>query len=317
MKRLYKLGLVAALMLLATDTIQAQWGWNWGNRYRFERIDTTVSIPREEGNSIYISDDDFYLRVGFLGIDLEIEDDWDRDWRDRRRRSRSSEYFERHDHGTLKSLNFEYGFANFLSDGDFPSSSDLFQVKPIGSTFVGLTWNHTSYVSGKLYIDWGGGLSWYNYKFENAAARLDPTGGELNFFEANDISSAIKSKLKVTYLNFTAVPMIDFSGGKRLVRQFEEDDVRISLSRKRGFRIGLGGYIGYRISQKAKYIYKRGGDRNKDKDKGSFFINDLRYGARLQLGINGFDMVVNYDLNELFEDGRGPQLNPVSIGVIF
>jgi len=317
MKRLYKLSLVAALMLLATDTIQAQWGWNWGRRYRFERVDTVVSIPKEDTNSIYISDDDFYLRMGFLGIDLEIEDDWDRDWRDSRRRSRSIEYFEQHDHGTLKSLNFEYGFANFLNDGDFPSSSDLYQVKPIGSTFVGLTWNHTSYVSGPLYIDWGGGLSWYNYKFENAAVRLDPNGGELNFIEDMTISSAIKSKLKVTYVNFTAVPMIDFSRGKRLVRMIDEDDVRLAFSRKRGFRIGLGGYVGYRISQKAKYIYKRGGDRNKDKDKGSFFINDIRYGARLQIGINGFDMFVNYDMNELFEDGRGPQLNPVSIGVIF
>ncbi len=317
MKRLYKFSLVAALMLLATDTIQAQWGWNWGRRYRFERVDIVVSIPKEEGNSIYISDNDFYLRVGFLGIDLEVEDDWDRDWRDSRRRSRSIEYFEQHDLGTLKSLNFEYGFANLLNDGDFPSSSDLYQVKPIGSTFVGLNWNHTSHISGKLYIDWGGGLSWYNYKFENAATRLDPSGGELNFIEDNLASSTIKSKFKVTYINFTAVPMIDLSRGKRLVRMFEEDDVRVAFSRKRGFRIGLGGYVGYRISQKAKYIYKRDGDRKKDKEKGGFFLNDLRYGARLQMGINGFDMFVNYDLNELFEDNRGPKLNPVSIGVIF
>ena len=314
MKRLYNYGLIVVLLALTAQSTQAQWRWG---RDSFERIDTVISIPKHKGNSLYISDNDFYLRVGFIGFELEIEDDWDRDWRVRRRRSRNIEYFERHDHGTLRGLNVEFGLNNFLSDGEFPSSSDLYQVKPAASVYWGLNWNHTTYVGGPLYLDWGGGFSWYNYKFENAATRLDPNGGELNFVEDLDISSAIKSKLKVTYVNFTAVPMLDFSRGKRLVRMFEEDDVRISFSRRRGFRIGLGGYVGYRISQKAKYIYKRGGDRNKDKDKGSFFINDLRYGARLQLGINGFDMFVNYDLNELFEDGRGPQLNPVSIGVIF
>jgi hypothetical protein len=314
MKKLYKYALTIALTLLFTDSLQGQ--WYWGRSYDFDKIDTVVSIPKEDGNRLYISDNNFYLRLGFLGIDLEIEDDWDRDWRSRRR-LRNIEYYERHDHGTLKGIDLEFGFNNFLNDGEFPSSSDLFQVKPIGSVYWGLNWTRTSYVGGPLYINWGGGISWYNFKFENAATRLDPNGGELNFFEANDISSAIKSKFKVTYLNFTAVPMIDFGRGKRVVRMYEEDDVRIAFSRRRGFRIGLGGYVGYRVGQKAKYIYKRDGDRNKDKEKGSFFLNDLRYGARLQIGINSFDMFVNYDLNELFEDGRGPQLNPVSIGVIF
>ncbi len=315
MKKLYKYALTIALTLLFTDSLQGQ--WYWGRSYDFDKVDTVVSIPKPGGNSIYISDNDFYLRLGFLGIDLEIEDDWDRDWRSRRRRSRNIEYYEQHDHGTLKGLNLEFGFNNFLNDGEFPSSSDLFQVKPIGSVFWGINWNHTSYISGPLYMEWGGGISWYNFKFENAATRLDPNGGELNFFEDNTISSAIKSKLKVTYLNFTAVPMFDFGRGKRVVRMYEEDDVRIAFSRRRGFRIGLGGYVGYRIGQKAKYIYKRDGDRNKDKEKGSFFLTDLRYGARLQIGINSFDMFVNYDLNNMFEDNRGPDLNPVSIGVIF
>ncbi|MBO3700213.1 hypothetical protein [Roseivirga sp. E12] len=315
MKHIYRILLICIIASFSAQTVDAQ--WRWGRYNDFERLDTIVSIPKYESNSLYISDNDFYLRFGFLGIDLEIEDDWDRDWRSRRRRSRNVEYYEQHDHGTLKGLNFEYGLANLLNDGEFPSSSDLYQVKPIGSTFVGLSWNHVSYVSGPLYLDWGAGLTWYNYKFENAATRLDPNGGQLNFVEDLTINSAIKSKLKVTYLSFTAVPMFDFGRGKRLVRVYEEDDVRIAVSSKKGFRIGVGPYVGLRLSNKAKYIFKDDGGRDKVKDKGGFFLNDFRYGLRLQLGIDGFDMFVNYDMNELFEDGRGPQLNPVSIGVIF
>ncbi len=315
MKNIYRTILVCLIVACSAQTLSAQ--WRWGRYDDFERLDTVVSIPRHNSNSIYISDNDFYLRLNFLGLDLEIEDDWDYDWRSRRRRSRNIEYYEQHDHGTLKGLNFEYGLLNFLVNGEFPSSNDLYQVKPIGSTFVGLNWNHTTHVAGSLYLDWGGGFNWYNLKFENAAARLDPNGGELNFVEQLNINSAIKSKLKVTYLNFTAVPMFDFGRGKRLVRVYEEDDVRVAFSARRGFRIGVGPYVGLRLSNKAKYIYKNDDGRQKDKDKGGFFINDFRYGMRLQMGINSFDMFVNYDFNELFEDGNGPQLNPISIGVIF
>lgn len=311
---------IFTLLLVATMGQWAQAQWYWGPRDSFERIDTVISIPKHKGNRLYISDHDFYLRVGFLGLEVEVEDDWDYGWdRDRRsrRRLRNIEYYEQHDHGTLRGLNFEFGLNNFLSDGEFPSSNDLYQVKPIGSTFVGLTWNHTTYVGGPLYLDWGGGFSWYNYKFENAATRLDPNGGQLNFVEQLNLNSAIKSKLKVTYLSFMAVPMLDFGKGKRLVRRFEEDDVRIAISSRRGFRIGVGPYVGLNLSSKAKYIYRNDDGRQKDKAKGGFFINDFRYGIRTQIGINSFDMFINYDLNELFEDGLGPQLNPVTVGIIF
>jgi hypothetical protein len=315
MKKQYNILLIAIGFLLANQTLDAQ--WRWGRYNDLERLDTVVSIPRSNSNSIYISDNDFYLRFGFLGFNLEVEDDWDSDWRSRRGRPRNFEYFERHDHGTLKSLDFEIGLNNFLNNGNFPSSSDLYQVKPIGSTYVALNLKHTTSVGGPLYLDWGGGFSWYNFKFENSATRLDPNGGQLNFIEENNIGSALKSKLKVSYLNIMAVPMIDFSRGKRLVRKYEEDDVRVSFSHKKGFRIGVGPYAGLRLGNKAKYIERTDGDRDKIKGKGGYFLNDFRYGARLQVGINGFDMFVNYDFNELFESGKGPELNPISIGVVF
>ncbi len=315
MKKIFTL-IVISLMLL-TAKFEAQSQWRWGRQSDFEKVDTVVSIPRDYNNSLFIGDDDFYLRMGFFGMEIEIEDDWDDDWRNRRRRSRSIEYIEEHDHGTLTGLNVEFGFNNYLDDGEFPSSSDLYKVKPVGSHFWAINWNNVSKVTGPIYLDWGAGINWYNFKYENPATRLDSQGGQLTFIEDLTVDSAIKSKLKVTYLNFTAVPMFDFAKGKRKVRMYEVDDVRVAFSRKRGFRIGLGGYFGMRLSNKAKYVYKNDGDRKKDKDKGQFYVNDFRYGARLQMGINSFDFFVNYDLNELFEDNKGPKLSPITFGVIF
>ena len=188
MKKQFNIFLIAMALLLVNQSLSAQ--WMWGRQDDLERLDTIISIPKKNSNSIFINDNDFYLRMGFLGINVEIEDDWDSDWRSSRYRPRNFEYIEQHDHGTLKSLDFEIGFNNYLNNGSFPSSSDLYQVKPLGSVYVGLNWNHSTYVSGPLYLDWGGGFSWYNYKFENAATRLDPNGGQLNFVEETNIGSA-------------------------------------------------------------------------------------------------------------------------------
>lgn len=315
------------LMVFGAGQLEAQFGWKWSRYYEFERIDTTVSIPKFKANKLYIDDDNFYLRTGFLGVEVEVEDNWDRwdsweeddeNWRTRRRkRSRDIEYFQRHDHGTLRDLNFEIGINNWLEDGEFPNSNDLYQLRPINSTYVGLIWNHTTYLSGPLYLDWGWGFNWYNFKFENPRTRLDPTGGQLNFYEDLAVNSAKKSKLKVTYLNFNLIPVFDFGRGKRLVRQYEDNDVRVALSARRGFRFGIGPYASLKLSQKAKYKYTNDAGNQKDKDKGGFYINNFRWGLRAQLGIDRFDMFVTYDMAPIFEDGNGPALNPVTIGVVF
>ena len=75
--------------------------------------------------------------------------------------------------------------------------------------------------------------------------------------------------------------------------------------------------MGLRLNNKAKYIYRNDDGRQKDKEKGGFFVNDFRYGLRAQIGINGFDMFMTYDFNELFEEGKGPQLTPLTIGITF
>lgn len=328
MKRFKTTAIALLLMIFSIQAAHAQFGWRWSSNYQFDRVDTVISIPKRGVNKLYIDDDNFYLRTGFLGVEVEVEDNWDSwdywddndgdDWRNkRRRRSRDVEYYQQHDHGTLRDLNFEIGINNWLEDGEFPSSNDLYQLRPINSTFVGLIWNHTTYLSGPLYLDWGWGFNWYNFKFENPRTRLDPSGGELNFFEDLTVNSAKKSKLKVTYLNFNLVPVFDFGRGKRLVRQYEDDDVRVALSARRGFRFGIGPYASLKLSQKAKYKYSNDAGNQKDKDKGGFYINNFRWGLRAQIGIDRFDMFMTYDMAPIFEDGNGPALSPITLGVVF
>jgi hypothetical protein len=62
-------------------------------------------------------------------------------------------------------------------------------------------------------------------------------------------------------------------------------------------------------------VYETPGKDEKIKDKDSFFLNNFRYGVRLQVGYRSTDLFFNYDLNDLFSTGKGPSLNAFSFGV--
>jgi hypothetical protein len=82
------------------------------------------------------------------------------------------------------------------------------------------------------------------------------------------------------------------------------------------FRFGLGGYAGYRLGSKTKYVFTDEGSKRKLKDRDNYHLNNWRYGLRMQIGYRGIDLFANYDLNELFISNRGPALNAFSFGVI-
>ncbi len=209
---------------------------------------------------------------------------------------------------TRHSFNIDLGMNNYLTDGGkFPDENDeLYAVKPFGSWYVALSSLRKTNVGGPLILEWGGNINWYNFKFENETVRAVKEDGQLLFYEQEDVSG-IKSKLTASYINLSFVPVLDFSS------KGNASEHGSSYTGK-GFRFGLGGYGGYRIGSKAKYVYKDGG-REKDKDRDNFYLNNWRYGVRMQVGYRGLDLFVNYDLNDLFITNRGPQLNAFSFGI--
>lgn len=234
----------------------------------------------------------------------EFDDDDDEDWQEkvRYRRGRIGR--------TSQSFNFDLGTNNFLSDGKFPDDNNaLYAVRPWGSWYLAASSIQRTRVSGTLFLEWGLGLSWYNFKFQSddVIMRKDDDGV---YFEQDlrDVNHE-KSKLTATYINASFVPVIDFGGHGQKPRMWDGNGS--------SFRIGIGPYVGYRISSRSKLVYKDDGDVEKEKQRNSFYLNNFRYGARLQLGFHGTDLFFNYDLNELFVENKGPKLNAFSFGVIF
>ncbi len=257
------------------------------------------------------------VKLGNIEVTVDIDDiDENTDWS----KSSHKKYVEEYKPQTEHFFNVGLGVNNWLEDGIFPETNNQpYGIKPFGSWYVELMSNWRSPVAGKFFIQWGANVSWYTFKFDDQQIRL--VKGEDNVEFITDSRDAIKSKLNASYFNVSFMPMLDFGSGKRLIKDDQHGEVNIKRYKKLGFRIGLGGYAGYRLGSKTKFVYHEdGGDREKVKDQGSFFLNNFRYGLRALLGYRGFDVFVNYDLNEVFTNNRGPNgsagLNAISFGII-
>ena len=219
---------------------------------------------------------------------------------------------------TSNSFNVEIGINNYLQNGEIPNGDAAYSVKPFGSWYVGLSSIRKTHVGqGPFFIEWGGTFSWYNFKMDNASNQVIKTENGVGFMETAG-RTGIKSKLTASFINLSLVPVLDFSHGTKVVKKYETGGGGVSVSRykKQGLRIGFGGYLGYRLGSHSKFRYKENGTKDKIKEKGNFNLNDLRYGIRGQLGFKGMDLFINYDLNELFNAGKGPKLNAFTFGFI-
>lgn len=213
--------------------------------------------------------------------------------------------------GTHHTFNIDLGTNNYLTDGKFPDESNqLYSVRPWGSWYVGLNQVMRTRVTRKFFIEWGAGVSWYNFKFQNDKTILTKNTDDISFTEDIRDFNFSKSKLTATYINASLIPMIDFGGNRRKASLFDS-------YHNDSFRIGVGPYIGYRIDSYSKMVYDDQGEKKKEHNRNNYFLSNLRYGARLQFGFDDVDFFFNYDMNELFVANKGPKLNAFSFGVTF
>ncbi len=220
---------------------------------------------------------------------------------------------ERKYHGrrTRNSFNVDIGTNNFLSNGQSPSQSNsLYTVRPWGSWYVGLNSIYRTRMANKFFLEWGGGVSWYNFKFQNSAVAMtkDDNGVYFNIDSRN--YSFTKSKLTACFVNISVVPVIDFGGNRRKPSFFDGRGAG-------GFRIGIGPYAGYLIDSYTKQVYMEDGHKKKENHHDNYYLNNLRYGVRLQFGFDDIDFFFNYDMNQLFVESKGPQLNAFAFGISF
>ena len=198
-------------------------------------------------------------------------------------------------------MNFDLGFNTFLNTGN--NELDVVGLKTWGSRFVSLNPYYQMRVGGQkspFHIRTGLEFAFNNYMFDHNYVIKDSeaAGNHYTIFE-KDPRNLEKSKLATTTLNVPLMAIMDFKNKKN----------------KDVFRFGVGGFVGYRLGSHSKIKYTLEGDDQKDKDQGSFNLEDLNYGLKGTIGVYGLDFFVNYNLNELFKDDHGPKANVLSFGI--
>jgi hypothetical protein len=286
---------------------------------RLEAADTTRNDTTENTNNEIAQNEE---------TENEKEEDWstpsDRDDDDERNDERSDDDDDEYDAEweakiqnrhqrvgkTWQSSNFDFGTNNYISDGDFPDADNaLYSVRPWGSWYIAFNSTQRTRLARNFFLEWGMGISWYNFKFQKDDVMMVKTDDGVDFVIDTRAVDHIKSKLTATYLNVSLVPLLDLGDYSRKPRVWDGHGSE--------FRIGIGPYVGYRIGSRSKMVFKEDHHREKEKQRESFYLSNLRYGARFQIGFRSTDFFINYDINELFTEGKGPKLNAVSFGVIF
>ena len=212
---------------------------------------------------------------------------------------------------TWQSQNIDLGMNNYLEGDQFPDGGEPYAVRPWGSWYV--AWNSVqrTRLGKNFFAEWALGVNWYSFKFQEDNILIEKGEEGITFVRDSRDVHFIKSKLSATYINASLIPVLDFGNHSRRRRMWDSHS-------DGGFRFGIGPYVGYRISSKSKLVYEEDdGDREKEKNHDNLYLNNLRYGFRLQWGVGSTDLFVNYDMNELFEKDKGPKLNAISFGLIF
>lgn len=195
---------------------------------------------------------------------------------------------KRRSHST--DMQFDLGINQWIGNGDAP------EVRAWGSWNPAINFDYTYRPGNNFRLKTMIGVSWYNFKFEDR--NLQALRGEDQIvFEDFALGGGTKSKISASYANLALIPTFTTGNGK--------------------IRIGAGPYVGTRLGGRGKFVYNNEqGRKVKEFLRTNLYYNNFRYGARLEVGVANVDLFLNYDLNEMFQADRGPQVNTISFGVI-
>jgi hypothetical protein len=282
------------------------------------KADTTYLREEIDGNR-YVKDksEEDYVRIGIRGVhikdgDTEVKIDTDGVYVKEEEDNRDSKDIDYKRIGknftrTRGGASPRKGFAIALGLNTYGSNEpetykkEDYDLRPFGSRFISLGYITSAKIaSGKkagFHLDLGADFSWYNLMYDgnNTIEKGSEKVLYPSLAEGGVEVEMKKSKLVVPNVNLSLMPTVSFRNSF------------ISY-------ISAGVYGGYRLGGYSKT--QREGTKDKDRVRMNYFLNDFRYGLSAELGFRNFvDLFVNYDLNTLHEENKGPKVNMISFGI--
>lgn len=197
------------------------------------------------------------------------------------------------DLGVNTLMNANQSFS--LTGNDQPFSLDYGKSISVG---INLFEKTIPIIKNNFYLSTGIGLEFNNFRFENKNVILNPDSVPLTV-SYDTTRSFTKNKLTASYLN---VPLL----------------VTFATNDKKGkntFHISVGAMVGWKYRAHQKLVYTENGDKKKDKEFDNFNMNPFRFTAMARLGYKHIGLFANYSLNSLFQNNKGPELYPFTMGL--
>ncbi len=227
---------------------------------------------------------------------------------DERRERRERRYRRRWDRRTTSQFVFALGTNNVLDNHQIGSLSDSpYQFWKSRFYEVGFTFKYRlKKEASKTYLKYGISFLWNNLRPEdNLYHVVNGDQTELQTFQF----STSESRLRHVQMIFPMHLEFDFSKSRKY------DDGTISDRRNKSWRLGLGGFVGFKLGTRQYLEYRNAsGTKVEELQKGSFNTNIYNYGVSTYLAYRNCGLYVKYDLNPLFKD---TETRNVSFGVRF
>ena len=219
------------------------------------------------------------------------------------RRKNWSGSFNPHWAGLEVGINiFQNSDYSIYKGTEYEQFGEVFDLNPGKSLSWNLNFMEFAFKNEKktFGIVTGMGFSFNDYAFDLpvTVVKQDGYGMVVPMNISEEFSSVKKSKLHVNYI--TAPLMLEI-----------KTPLRMGHSR---LYIAGGAIGGLYLGSHTKYKYY---NRNKEKTKSTFHINQWKYDLTARIGFGDFCVFSNYSMTSLFKEAKGPEIHPLLIGISF
>ncbi len=213
----------------------------------------------------------------------------------------------------------EVGVNTFLTNdgriGDGPKAGPML-LNNMRSRWVSINFMEQKHEFGSHHAGmfWGLGLEFTGYHLsENVRLAYD---GDSTY--AIPVDNPQFSKNKMRQIGLRLPLMFEFNTKKAPLPTDAASWQALNkkpYNNKGNFHFAAGVVGSWYFSTMYKQRYREGGENKKQRDNGTYNLLPYRVAARAQIGVGGWNLFAEYGLTPLFEEGRAPEVAPLTVGL--
>jgi hypothetical protein len=222
-------------------------------------------------------------------------------------REKHKDTIEKSEKRTTNQFVFAAGFNNLITNNAI-SNSDYGYLRSVFAEW-GFTWNTRVIPDDNLLHIKYGFTFVYNSLYPTNNRVFQVNGNKTELVEFPETLKKSETYFKNVFLTLPLHFELDFSKNKMV-------NNKPFYRSHNGFRLGLGGFVGYNTNSKQFLAYESNGYKFNEVQKGNWNVADWNYGLSAYFGHKATSVYVKYDLNTIFENNDVKQ-NNVSLGIRF